>query len=114
MYIWRKLPPGLITGFLISTGQATAHGKERPDVATSPTPGVATHDFVVLFGPLSPKIAGDLPAYRMTDEVGAMRPTAEDLRVQKMALALIARAIEYIDREGPFVDSGFATEHREG
>jgi hypothetical protein len=50
----------------------------------------------------------------MTDEVGAMRPTAEDLRVQKKALALIARAIEYIDREGPFVDSGFATEHREG
>ena len=112
MKICEELAAGFMTGFLISL----EHGTTKTDpqnngISANSQP--SADQFIVLFGPVSPDTGRKLRPYlTATPEVGVTRPTIDDQRVQKRALALIAMALECVDREGPFTDA--LTEYREG
>ena len=70
-------------------------------------------EFVVVFGPPPSEIAHELPTHFRTADTGAS-PTSEDLRVRRTALAFIAKAIEYIEREILHKTWETEEEYREG
>lgn len=112
MNIREELPVGLLTGFLISAKHAPVQTNQQND-GMKATSEAGAGEFIVLFGPLDPRIAHKLRPYLKTsDELAGTRPPTEDLRVQKRALALIANAIAYIDTEGVFSET--TIEYREG
>jgi hypothetical protein len=112
MNIREELATGLMTGFLISAEYAPAQ-TDRQNDGMRTTSEASAGEFIVIFGPLAPEIACKVRPYlKATAELAGTRPTTEDLRVQKRALALIAKAIKYIDREGLFADT--TIEYREG
>lgn len=112
MNICEELVAGVMTGFLISAPQASTPANPQNNGITA-APCDSDRQFIVLFGRIDSEVASKLgPWLKATPEAGKPSPTIEDLRVQKRALALIAMALEYVDREGPFTDA--AIEYREG
>jgi hypothetical protein len=113
MNIWKKLSAGLMTGLVVPA--AFTSPKTRPRHVTSGPSLAGTGEFIVLFGPLTPEIARKLPPHLKAAGPGATSPTTNrNRRLQMEALALIARAIEYIDREGSVIDRGTVADYREG
>lgn len=112
MNIWKKLSAGLMTGLVVPT--AFSSPKTRPRHVTSEPSLEGTGEFIVLFGPLTPEIARKLPPHLKAAGPGATTPTDANRRLQLEALALIARAIAYIDREGSLIDRGTVADYREG
>ena len=112
MKICEELTAGLLTGFLTSAERGSARSNLQ-NGGSGATSQEGARQFIVLFGALTPESAHELPPHlKATAEVAGTSPTIEDLRVQKKALALIARAIEYIASEGAFNET--VTEYREG
>jgi hypothetical protein len=112
MNIWKKLSAGLMTGLVVPAVFTSA--KRRPRHVTSDRSLGGTGEFIVLFGPLTPEIARKLPPHLKAAGPGATSPSNANRRLQMEALALIARAIEYIDREGSLIDHGTVADYREG
>jgi hypothetical protein len=101
-----------IDSLLFPAERASAQANSQND-GTGTTSQVSAQQIIVLFGSLSPEMAHKLSPYLKTSaEVAGASPTFEELRaLQRKTLALIARAIEYIDTEGPFADTAA---YREG
>lgn len=112
MKICEDLTAGLLAGFLFPAERAPAPANLQND-GTRGTSREGAPQFIVLFGSLSPENGHKFSPYLKTiTEVAGTNPTIEDLRsLQRKALSLIARAIEYIDTEGPFANTA---EYREG
>ena len=109
MSIWKRLSASLMTGFVVSTVY------KSPKVhSTSVSSLAGTGEFIVLFGPLTPEVSRKLPPHLKAGDPDATGASNHNHRVQKEALALIARAIEYIDREGSRIDHCTAADYREG
>ena len=109
MNIWKRLSASLMTGFVVSTVYKSP--KVHP---TSVSSLAGTGEFIVLFGPLTPEVSRNLPPHLKAAGLGATSPSNDNCRLQKEALALIARAIEYIEREGSRIDHCTAADYREG
>jgi hypothetical protein len=107
----RKVPPGSMRGFLISAGHAVRANEQNGGMR--PRSETFVREFIVLFGPLPSELANESPTHFRTADAGAS-PTSEDLRVQKRALALIEKAIEYLDRGVTFGALETEEEYREG
>jgi hypothetical protein len=112
MNIWKRLSASVIRGFVVSTADTLPKTKLRHQTSV-PSPA-ETGEFIVLFGPLTPEIARKLTPHLKAASIGASSPTFENRRLQREALALIARAIQYIDREGSLIDRGTRADYREG
>ena len=108
MNIWKNLSAGLMTGFVV----AASHSRTQTTAQHAATSSVSDPEpskFIVLFGPLTAEAARSLPPYLRTSGFDEDGTSEADPRVTRLALALIAKAIEYIDHEGPLID-----EYREG
>ncbi|MBV8140220.1 MAG: hypothetical protein JO121_31970 [Deltaproteobacteria bacterium] len=109
MNIWKRLSASLMTGFVVSTAS------ELPKVHPIPVPSLAgTGEFIVLFGPLTPEVSQKLPPHLKAAGRGTTSSSNHNRRVQKESLALIARAIEYIDTEDSRIDRFATADYREG
>jgi len=106
----RELPPVGMRGFILSTRYAAPDNRQNG--GTRPASEPSAREFIVLFGPLAEEVGRELLIDSKVSDAFGMNATIEDLRVQERALALIARAIEYIDREG--LNSKADAEYREG
>ena len=111
MSICEELAAGSMTGFLISSGHAPGQANHQNDGVRASSEADAPA-FIMLFGRLNLEIAGKLSLNFKTIAELCTRPTTDDLGVQKRALALLAKAIEYIDRDSSYADA--AVEYREG
>jgi hypothetical protein len=109
MSIWKRLSASLMTGFVVST----VYKSSKVDPTSIPSLA-GTGEFLVLFGPLTPEVSRQLPPHLKAAGLGATNPSNDNRRAQKEALALIARAIEYIDREGSLIDRCTTADYREG
>jgi len=112
MNMWKRLSGGLMTGLVVPAAFTSAKMKPRHLTSDPLLPG--TDQFIVLFGLLTPEIARKLAPHLKAASLGASSPNNENRRLQREALALIARAIEYIDREGSLIDRGTLADYREG
>jgi hypothetical protein len=111
MNMCEDLMAGLLAGFLFPADRTPAQANLQID-GTGATSQEGAPQFIVLFGSLGPETAHKLSLYFKTAEVAGTNPTIEDMRtLQGKALALIARAIQYIETAGPFADTA---EYREG
>ena len=109
MNMWKRLSASLMRGFVVSTTH------KSPNLDPTSVPSLAgTGEFIVLFGPLTPEVSRKLPPHLKAGDPDATGASNHNHRVQKEALALIARAIEYIDREGSLIDRCTAADYREG
>ena len=112
MNICEELAAGVMTGFLISAGQESVPANLQSDGIRA-TSADSARRFIVLFGRIDSGVASKLGPYlKATPEAGKGSPSIDDLRVQKRALALIAKALEYVDREGASINAEL--EYREG
>ena len=101
----------MMTGFLISAGQdSTPANPQSNGIRATSCDGAG--QFIVLFGRIDSEVVSNLGSYLKATPERKASPTIDDLRVQKRALALIAKALEYVDREGALIDT--VTEYREG
>jgi hypothetical protein len=112
MNMWKRLSAGLISGLVVPAAFTSAKMKPRHLTADPSLP--RTDQFIVLFGPLTPQIVRKLPPHLKAASMGASSRTNEDRRLQREAVALIARAIQYIEREGSLIDRGTLADYREG
>ena len=112
MNIWKKLSASVMTGFVVSTADKSAKTKAHHQ-ASGPSPA-GTGEFIVLFGPLTAEVSRKLPLHLTATGLGATSPSNYDRRLQTEALALIARAIAYIDRESSLIDCCSLADYREG
>lgn len=112
MNIWKKLSASVMTGFVVSTADKSPRTKTHHQTSDPLLPG--TGEFIVLFGPLTPEISRKLPLHLKTARLGVTSPSNDDRRLQTEALALIARAIAYIDREASLINRCSLADYREG
>ena len=109
MNIWKRLSASVMTGFVVSTVY------KSPKVhSTSVSSLAGTGEFIVLFGTLPPDISRKFPLHVKAAGQGATSPSNDDRRLQREALALITKAIEYIDREGSLINRCAVDDYREG
>ena len=111
MNIWKRLSASVMTGLVLSTADKLP--KTKPHQTSGPS-NVGTGEFIVLFGPLTPEISRKLPLHLKAAGLGSISASSDDRRLQREALALIARAIEYIGREGSLVNQCAVADYREG
>ena len=112
MKIWKRLSASVMTGFVVSTADKLPKTKLRHQTS-APSPA-GTDEFIVLFGPLTPEVSRKLPLHLKVAGLGETSPSNHDRRLQREALALIARAIEYIDRDGSLLDRCSLADYKEG
>ena len=112
MNMSKRLSAGLMTGFIVPAAFTSAKMNPRHLTSNPSPPG--TDQFIVLFGPLTPEMGRKLPPHLKAASMGASSRTNEDRRLQREAVALIARAIQYIEREGSLIDRGTLADYREG
>jgi len=112
MKIWKRLSASVMTGFVISTADKLPKTKPRDLTSVPSLAGMG--EFIVLFGPLTPEVSRKLSFHVEPGGQSATSPSSDDRRLQREALALIAKAIEYIDREGSVINGCAVADYREG
>ena len=113
MSVSNKLALGVMTGLLVAAAYAPARAQTSDDRATSaPPPHAAV--FAGPYSPLTPEVARRLPPFLKASDVAGMSPTTDDLRAQKEAQALLVKAAEQTQKDGPFTDSRAAAEYSAG
>jgi hypothetical protein len=112
MKIWKRLSASVMTGFVIPTAEKLPKTKLRHQTSVASPAG--TGEFIVLFGTLPPDISRKFPLHVKAAGQGATSPSNDDRRLQREALALITKAIEYIDREGSLINRCAVDDYREG
>lgn len=112
MNLWKKLSASVMTGFVVSTADKLPKTKTRHQTSDSLLP--ETGEFIVLFGPLTAEVSRKLPFHLKAARLGASSPSNDDRRLQTEALALIARAIAYIEREASPINRCSLADYREG
>ena len=109
---WKKLSASVMRGFVVSTADKSPKTKAgRPTSGSLPA---GTGEFIVLFGPLTPDVSRKIPLHFKAAHRGATSPSNDERRLQTEALALIAQAIAYIDREAAPISSCSLADYREG
>lgn len=111
MNIWKKLSASVMTGFVVSTADKLPKTKTRHQTSDPLLPG--TGEFIVLFGPLTAEVSRKLPLHLKAARLDPS-PSNDDRRLQTEALALIARAIAYIEREASLINRCSLADYREG
>ena len=106
MGISQKVAAGMLTGLLV----AAAYAPAQAHMSDTGAPSV----FAGRYSPLTPEVAGSLPPFLKASDVAGISPTIDDLSVQKQAQALLAKAAEQVQRQGPFTDSREAAEYGAG
>ena len=112
MKIWKRLSASVMTGFVVSVADKLPKTNSRHQTSVPRPEG--TGEFIVLFGPLTPEISRKLPLHLKVAGLGSISASSDDRRLQREALALIARAIEYIGREGSLINQCAVADYREG
>ena len=112
MKIWKRLSASVMTGFVVSTADKLP--KTNSCHQTSVPRPAGTGEFIVLFGPLTPEVSRKLPLHVKAIGQRTTYASNDDRRLQREALALIARAIEYIDREDLLMNRCAVADYREG
>jgi hypothetical protein len=113
MGISTKVAASVMTGILVVAAYAPARAHTSDDQATlARQPSAAV--FAGPYSPLTPEVARRLPPFLKASDVVGISPTIDDLRVQKEAQALLVKAAEETQKEGPFTDSRAAAEYGAG
>ena len=112
MKLWKSLSASVMTRFVVLTADKLPKTKLCRQTSV-PSPA-ETGEFIMLFGPLTPEVSRELALNLKAAGLGATSPSNDVRRVQREALALIARAIEYIDREGSLINQRAVADYREG
>ena len=110
--IWKRLSASVMTGFVVSTADKLPKTNSLSQTSVRRPEG--TGEFIVLFGPLTPEVSRKLPLHVKAIGQRTTSPANDDRRLQREALALIARAIEYIDRDDSLINRCAVADYREG